>query len=790
MASDFADIPFSSIAVIGAGTMGSAIAGQIANAGLDVLLLDMPDDDAEHVNRRSIDAVDRLKKSDPPALFSKSCADRIKTGNIRDDMAKLADADWIIEAVVERLDIKKSLYRQLAEVIPSDAVVTSNTSTIPIRVLVEDMDIDFRRRFAITHYFNPVRYMRLLELVEGEDTDADIMARLKDMNDRVLGKGVVQCRDTPGFLGNRVGVYALQVGLAEAHDQGISLEHADAVMGRPMGIPKTGVFGLYDLIGVDLMSDVVATLATILPADDAFHAVGQDHNPVASTIASMLADGHKGDKSGGGFYREDRAKMIDLASGNLINTGANPSPLIDAANAMMAAGDDALVLMISPAKDAADAPLVQFARRVLGKVFAYAASLIPAVTTTPQDIDDAMKLGFNWQRGPFEMMDAIGHDTVRAMIAEADMTIPPILAAGDCDAFYRPQNGALMVAAFHPDNLAPDMRPVNLPPRTIRFHMLRRCLAPLQRNKAASLYALDGDLRLIEFHSKANALTDESMEIVAAAAKDHGRGIIVHNDAQHFSAGVDLTSVLALIRQQDWTGIDAFLTRFQHAVAAMRDAPVPVIAAPSGLAIGGGFEVIVHADEVIAHGNSVFGLVEAAVGVVPGGGGVKETMRRWLDATNDPEQAAWKTWMQIGYARTGTSPAESAKIQYFLPDRDSMEMNRDKLMASAMERIAAIHAAGYTPSVAPQLTLPGVGLRQKMSDFMDKGIADGMFFPHDKTVAMAVATIVVSDTEHAETVSEQDMFARERRAFLALAKTEETLLRIATLMEKGQSLRN
>jgi 3-hydroxyacyl-CoA dehydrogenase len=334
------------------------------------------------------------------------------------------------------------------------------------------------------------------------------------------------------------------------------------------------------------------------------------------------------------------------------------------------------------------------------------------------------------------------------------------------------------------------MRPVNLPPRTIRFHMLRQCLAPLQRNKAASLYALDGDLRLIEFHSKANALTDESMEIVAAAAKDHGRGIIVHNDAQHFSAGVDLTSVLALIRQQDWTGIDAFLTRFQQAVAAMRDAPVPVIAAPSGLAIGGGFEVIVHADEVIAHGNSVFGLVEAAVGVVPGGGGVKETMRRWLDATNDPEQAAWKTWMQIGYARTGTSPAESAKIQYFLPDRDSMEMNRDKLMASAMERIAAIHAEGYTPSVAPQLTLPGIGLRQKMSDFMDKGIADGMFYPHDKTVAMAVATIVVSDTEHAETVSEQDMFTRERRAFLALAKTEETLLRIATLMEKGQSLRN
>ena len=790
MMSNFSDIPFSSIAVIGAGTMGSAIAGQIANAGLDVLLLDMPDDDAEEVNRRSVDAVELLKKSDPPALFSKSCAERIQTGNIRDDMAKLADADWIIEAVVERLDIKKTLYKQLAEVIPSDAVVTSNTSTIPIKVLVEDMDAEFRRRFAITHYFNPVRYMRLLELVEGEDTDPAIMARLKDMNDRVLGKGVVQCRDTPGFLGNRVGVYALQVGLAEAYVQGISLEHADAVMGRPMGIPKTGVFGLYDLIGVDLMSDVVATLATILPADDAFHAVGETQNPVAGIIASMLADGHKGDKSGGGFYRQERAQMLDLASGKLVNTGDHPSALIDKANAVMAAGDDALVLMICPPDDEADAPLVQFARRVLGKVFAYAASLIPSVTTTPQDIDDAMKLGFNWQKGPFEMMDVIGHDTVRAMIAEADMTPPPVLAAGNLDMFYQPKDGALLVASYDQSMQAPDMQAVNLPPRTIRFHMLRRCLTPLQRNKAASLYALEGDIRLVEFHSKANALTDESMEIVAAAAADHGRGIIIHNDAQHFSAGVDLTAVLALIRDQDWSGIDAFLTRFQDAVAAMRDAPVPVIAAPSGLAIGGGFEVIVHADEVIAHGNSVFGLVEAAVGVVPGGGGVKETMRRWLDATNDPAEAAWKTWMQIGYARTGTSPEESAKMQYFLPHRDHMEMNRDKLLASAMELIAAIHGKGYKQAAAPELTLPGAGLRQKMSEFMDKGIADGMFFPHDKTVAMAVASIVVSDTDAPETVSEKAMFARERRAFIGLAKSQETLERIAMLMEKGQSIRN
>jgi len=319
---------------------------------------------------------------------------------------------------------------------------------------------------------------------------------------------------------------------------------------------------------------------------------------------------------------------------------------------------------------------------------------------------------------------------------------------------------------------------------------MRQCLTPILRNRCASLYQIGDDLRLVEFHSKANALTDESMAIVAAAAKDHGKGIIIHNDAQHFSAGVDLTSVLALIRQQDWSGIDAFLKRFQDAVSAMRDAPVPVIAAPSGLAIGGGYEVIVHADQVIAHGNSVFGLVEAAVGVVPGGGGVKETMRRWLDATNDADEAAWKTWMQIGYARTGTSPEESARIQYFLPQRDQMEMNRDKLMSSAIEAIAAMNHQGYTPSAAPMITLPGSGILTRMSDFMDKGISDGLFFPHDKTVAMAVASIVVSDTPDGETVTEDDMFARERRAFLGLAKTPETLERITMLMENGQAIRN
>lgn len=780
------DVPFSRIAVIGAGTMGSGIAGQIANAGHEVMLLDLPRDDDP--NGAASAAVERLLKSDPPALMHKSRADKITIGNIRDDFDKLADCDWIIEAVVERLDIKKDLYSRLDSVIRDDCVVTSNTSTIPIRLLVEDMPQSFRRRFAITHYFNPVRYMRLLELVEGEDTDPAIMAKLADYNDRILGKGVVTCRDTPGFLGNRVGVYALQVGMDEAHRQGLTIEEADALMGRPMGIPKTGVFGLYDLIGIDLMADVVKTLGVILPDGDAFHAVG-GNNPLNGLISRMIDNGFTGDKGKGGFYRlDDTAEMAtDILTGEIRpRTPGLPAKAERAARTLAEHGETLHVLIEET--DEGDAAQTRFCRHVLARVLGYAASLIPDVTTSPQDIDDAMKLGFNWIRGPFEMMDAIGAETLCEMIRQAGGEIPPILKHGK--RFYETGSNTLEVRVFEDAGKPGDLNPVSLPEGTIRFHMMRQCLEPVASNSAASLFALDGDLRLVEFHSKANALTDASMEIVAEAARNHGKGIIIHNDAQHFSAGVDLNGVLAMIRAKDWTGIDQFLIRFQDAVKALRYAPVPVVAAPSGLTLGGGFEVVVHADKVIAHGNIVMGLVEAAVGVVPGGGGVKETLNRWHAATGDWRKAAWNTWMQIGYARTGTSPELSASMMYFLKDRDQSVMNRDKLMTAAMAEIEKMRSDGYTPPAPPQFELPGDGLKEEMASFMDKGIADGLFFPHDKTVAMAVGSIVAHDGSGSLSASEDDLFARERDAFIRLAQTDETEARIVAMLETGTMLRN
>ena len=432
---------FKKIAVIGAGTMGSGIAGQVANSGRKVLLMDLPaEDDPLGVVKA---AKTRLVKSDPPALVHKSRVDLIEEGNIRDDFDKLAECDWIVEAVVERLEIKKDLYKRLHETISDDCVVTSNTSTIPIKLLVEDMPSDFRRRFAITHYFNPVRYMRLLELVRGEETDAAIMDQLAAFNDEVMGKGVVQCEDTPGFLGNRVGVFALQVGMDEAKKNGLSIEEADALMGRPMGIPNTGVFGLYDLIGVDLMSDVADTLGDILPADDVFHAVGTSNNPVMPLIRQMIGEGFTGEKSGkGGFYRDDMA--VDLETGALREATKSLPPKAEEAAKLQADGKDALPRMI----EGSDAQ-AKFCRGFLGRVLAYAADLSPDVTKSPQDIDDAMKLGFNWIRGPFEMIDALGAGVVAELVEECGLNLPSALKKSiDAGPYYKAESGSLKVFNF------------------------------------------------------------------------------------------------------------------------------------------------------------------------------------------------------------------------------------------------------------------------------------------------------------------------------------------------------
>lgn len=778
---------FSSIAVIGAGTMGAGIAAQIANAGLTVKLLDLPARQAGD-NSPAEQAVTRLIKSDPPQLMHKSYADNIIPGVIDEQMDSLSDCDLIIEAVIEQLPVKQQLYQRLGQVISADCIVTSNTSTIPISLLVEHMPVDFRQRFAITHYFNPVRYMRLLELVRGTDTSDEVMDRLAHFNDEVLGKGVVRCADTPGFLGNRVGVYALQLGLHEALNAGLDLDVADAYIGRPFGIPKTGIFGLYDLIGIDLMADVAASLRNILPDGDAFFDVGD----MPALVEQMITAGALGEKSEVGFYKPDP----DNEGMKLVRDPSSPAaqprwqPVSTALPAAVQASADQASMMAEPLEPILDddSQAGRFARRFLIKILNYAAHLVPAITSSPQDIDDAMKLGFNWIRGPFELADAIG-TTRLVQIAEQEKLALLSALSQRSSPFYKPEMTDGNAGRLLVDVDGMGYQPVSLPQGAMRFSLSRRHTAVLAENHAATVFALEDDIRLVEFHSKANALNDQSMQMVAYAAENHGRGIIIHNDAQHFSAGVDLNHFKALIDAGDWDEIDAFLARFQTAVCQLKYCPVPVIGAASGLAAGGGFEVLMHCDAIIAHTNSVLGLVESGVGVVPSGGGVKETYLRWYAALGDWNKAAWQTWMQIGYGATGSSPRLSSRYQYFLEGRDVQVMNRDRLLPAALAQIEAA-APAYSAPDEPEVMLADEGLIDKMAAFMQDGIDKGDFMPHDKTVALAIGQIMVADRGQAPQADEQMLYDRERRAFLSLARTALSHQRIAHMLDGRGALRN
>jgi len=764
-------------AVIGAGTMGLGIAGQLANAGIDVLLLDLPSD-GDNRNAVCERAIERLLDESAPGLLHKDNLRRITIGNIEDDFDKLANIDWIAEAVVERLDIKKALYQRIDEVRKPGSIVSSNTSTIPISLLVEDMPEGFRSEFVITHYFNPVRYMRLLELVRGESTRQEVIDCLDKFNDERMGKGNVICNDTPGFLGNRVGVFAIQTALHTAFRMGLRPEQADAVFGRPMGIPKTGVFGLYDLIGIDLMSDVAKSLENILPAEDAFHDVAAEI-PLMKRMIDEGMIGNKGTK--GGFYRDKNDTERETLDAGTFTYRDFDNDKPQAAIEAEAAGDFTKLL---ESKD----QFGEYAWKILSDTLCYAADLVPDVNESLIAIDDAMKLGYNWIQGPFEMIDAIGVDSFIARLESEDRTIPPFVRTAAGKTFYRVENSVLqhLVADGSYETL-------QRAPGVTRFSEKRRTVKAGISNALASYYSLPSDLGLIEFHSKANTLNGESMQLIAEAV-DHAsancRALLIHNDAQHFSCGVNLEDVLNFIVRDDFDGIDQFLNHFQQTVLSLRNAPIPVVAAGSGLALGGGFEVVLHTDKAIFHANSVTGLVESLVGVVPGGGGVKEMVYRWSEHFGDTNKGAWQAFMNVGYGKTARSPLEAAELCLYREGIDEYLMNRDRLLDYASAAALSL-ADGYSPSARGPIAAAGRNACEEMVAWLEKAQEKGHLTPHDVTTGSQIAMIVTGgDVAAGAEISEQDLFDLERKAFVTLAATPETRARIEHMLNHGSPLRN
>ncbi len=776
-------IPIQRVAVIGSGVMGAGIAAHCANAGCEVLLLDIVKEGADR-SAIAKAAVQQMAKSNPEMLMHKGNAKLISAGNIEDDLDKLSEVDWVIEVIVENLDIKKSLYASMSEHIGPDTIVSSNTSTLPRAELVEGMSSEMTSRFFITHFFNPPRYLPLLEVVTSPEVDDSVTERLCSFADEQLGKRVIMCNDTPGFIGNRLGVYFIQRAFKATIDHGFTVEQADAMLGRPLGIPKTGVFGLMDLVGIDLSVHVIESLVSHLPEDDPFHDIvgtGED------IIQKMIADGYTGRKGKGGFYRLNKEGGKRVKEARNLTTGEYAPADRKAAFPSARMGKQGL----GPLMDYPDEGAT-FVSDILLDSLAYAAHLVPDVTDDVHSIDSAMKAGFNWKRGPFEMMDSIGAASMVERLEASGRSVPAFLrTAADNGGFYSIENGEIQ-------RLTPDgsIVAVDRPESTITVADLKRRGKPLKRNGSASIWDMGDEILLVEYHSKMNAMDPMNIEMLVNAvdlAESEGwKGIVIGNDGPNFCAGANLGLVLFAVNLAAWKDVEDFIAAGQDTYQAVKYCEVPVVAASAGMCLGGGAEVLMHCDAIQAHAESYIGLVEVGVGIIPAWGGCKELMGRLRDfglVSEGPMGAVMKAFEYIGTAQVAKS-AEQARSMGFLGPSDGITMNRDRLLADAKARALELSSA-YEPPEPRTYNLPGPTGRTALELAVRDLALSGQATPHDVVVTNELAWILSGgDTDMTETTEEDDILAMEREAIGRLGRHEDSLARMEHMLETGKPLRN
>jgi len=771
--------PIKKVCVIGAGTMGAGIAAQVANAGVPVLLLDIVPKDGANRNAVAEGAVAKMLKTEPAPFMSKSAAKLVETGNIEDHLEKITECDWVIEAVIERLDIKQGLYARLEAVKREGTAVSSNTSTIPLAQLVDGRSDAFKRDFLITHFFNPPRYMRLLEIVTGPDTDAGVAAKVEQFADVAMGKTVVKAKDTPGFIANRIGTYWIQLGLNAAFDQGLSVELADAVAGKPMGVPKTGIFGLVDLVGIDLMPHLQASLTSTLPKDDPYHTIARSH----PLIEKMIAEGYTGRKGKGGFYRLNkemgrRKETIDLATGEYRETirAAGPSG--------KASRGDLRALVETKG------PIGEYAWAVLGGTLAYAASLLPSAADDVVAIDDAMKLGYNWKAGPFEMIDKLGAAWLAQRLESEGKPVPEILKVAGDRPFYRIENGVRQALA-----LSGTYEDIKRPQGVLSLADVKLAGKPLLKNASAALWDIGDGVTALEFTGKMNALDGEVMKLIVEAiplVASKYKALVVYTDADNFSAGANLGLAIFAVNIAAWSEIEKLVAGGQMAYKGLKYAPFPVVGAPAGMALGGGCEILLHCDAIQAHAELYMGLVECGVGLVPGWGGNGELLDRWQSnpmMPKGPMPAVAKVFETVSTASVSKSAAQ-AKEMLFLRADDAITMNRDRLLYDAKQKALSL-VEGYKPREAPHFRLPGESGRTALSMAAEGFHKQGKATDYDMVVSDALATVLTGgEADLVDVVSEQELLKLEREAFMRLVRSPRSIARVEHMLETGKPLRN
>ena len=768
--------------VIGAGVMGSGIAAHIANAGVPVLLLDIVPPNAGDRSTIAKTALEKLAKADPAPLMSESAAKLITPGNIEDDLNKLADVDWIIEAVAERPDIKQGLYRKIEAARKPGSILSSNTSTLPLKLLMAGMPESITQAFCITHFFNPPRYMRLFEVVSGSATRPEVISAITAFADEKLGKAVVKAKDTPGFIANRIGVFWLQAAVSAARELDLTVEEADAVMSKPIGAPKTGIFGLMDMVGLDLQPHVDASFRMALPKDDAYLSLSSDF----PLLTKMIADGYTGRKGKGGFYRLNTAggkrkkESIDLKTGEYAASTPAKLDSVDAAKAELRA--------LVTHKDKGG----QFAWAVLSKMLAYAASLVPQIADDIVDVDRAMKAGFNWKHGPFEMIDALGCDWFMARLTAGSIPVPALLMAAVMKGgFYKTVDAGVQQLGVDGS-----YKPVPRMSGALQLSDCKRGAKPLARNGSASVWDIGDGVACLEFRSKMNSLDPDSLAMVQQAVDIVGEGmraLVIHNEAENFSVGANIGLALFAANLAVWPTLDQLIVQGQSVMRALKYAKFPVVGAPSGMALGGGCEILLHCSAVQAHAETYMGLVEVGVGIVPAWGGCKEMLIRNQPGPREPQgpmPAVMAAFEQISLAKVSKSAAD-AKEMKLLRKSDGITMNRDRLLADAKALALKMVAAGYKPPEPVELRLPGATARAALRLAVDGYALQGLAFPHDVTVAGHLANVLSGgDTDVMDTVDEDRVMKLEKRAFMALVKTEPTLARMEVMLADGKPLRN
>jgi 3-hydroxyacyl-CoA dehydrogenase len=751
--------------VLGAGTMGAQIAAHLANAGLPVRLLDVSADVAAQGLKRA-----RGLKPDP--FFTAEAAARIEIGSLDTDLARACEVDWVIEAVVERLDVKRALFERIDTGGPDTPIVTSNTSGIPVAALAEGRSEAFRRRFFGTHFFNPPRYLHLLEIIPTPETDRAALDRVAAFADRRLGKGVVVAKDTPNFIANHLGLYgAMRIFEALASGD-YTIEEIDAMTGPAIGRPKSATFRTLDLSGLDVLVHVAHNLAERVPeARDAF--------AVPPLLEALVARGSLGEKSGEGFYkREARPEGSEILTLDPQTLTYRPRqsprlPSLDQAKSI----DDARARMrtLFLGKDKVGA----FLRATLGATLVYTARVAPEIAPSIDDVDRAMRWGFGWELGPFEVCDAIGLPDLIEACGVTD--VPPLIAERLARGERTFRGGG---------RLAPPPGAVTLGGETNRV---------VKRNPGASLLDLGDGVLAIELHSKMNAVGGDTLAMLQAGVAEAERsfaGLVVSSDAPNFSVGANLMLLLLEAQEGNWDEIDLMVRTFQRSTMALRLAGVPVVVAPAGLTLGGGCEIVLHADRVQAAAETYLGLVEVSVGLIPAGGGSKEMVARAyervaLGPQSDrlpPIQAAFET---IGFAKVSTSGVHSRQLG-LLRDTDHVSMNRDRLVADAKALVLARAAEGYQPPALRQaIPVGGAPVKAALDLGVHLALRGGRISDHDARVGRALAHVLSGGSlPHAATVPEQYLLDLEREAFLSLCGERKTLDRIAHTLKTGKPLRN